>query len=43
VSSFILLGKAWAIGYILVILGVILGVAVVGRPTNRKKEKRRFQ
>jgi hypothetical protein len=40
--SLILLGKAWAVGYVLVALGVLLGIAVVARPSRRKKDKRRI-
>lgn len=39
--SFMLLGKIWALGYALTILAVVLGIAAVGIPSRRKKEKRR--
>jgi hypothetical protein len=35
-SGLILLAKIWAIGYAIVILSVIVGVAVVARPSGRK-------
>jgi len=39
----ILLAKAWVIGYLILALGVILGIVVVARPSGRKTEKvRRF-
>jgi hypothetical protein len=37
----ILLAKVWAIGYALLVLGVLLGVVVVARPSRRKTEKQR--
>jgi len=37
----ILLAKVWAVGYVLLVLGVILGVVVVARPSCRKPEKQR--
>ena len=37
----ILLAKVWAIGYALLVFGVLLGLAVVVRPSRRKPEKQR--
>lgn len=39
VPSFVLLGKVWAIAYIIIVLCVALGIAAVGRPTSRKEMK----
>jgi hypothetical protein len=38
-GGMILLAKVWAIGYVLVVLGVALGLAVVARPSGRKPWK----
>jgi hypothetical protein len=38
-GGIILLAKVWAIGYVLVILGVTLGLTVVARPSGRKHWK----
>jgi hypothetical protein len=35
----VLLAQIWAIGYLVVILAVILGLAVVARPSGRKAWK----
>lgn len=35
-----LLAKLWAIGYALLILCIILGIAAVVRPSRRKPEKK---
>jgi hypothetical protein len=40
-ATVFLLAKAWVIGYLLALLGVGLGLAVVVRPSRRKQEKRR--
>ena len=38
-TSMILLAKVWVIGYALLVLGILLGLAVVARPSRRKPDK----